>query len=474
MASNENVFNFDVAPFIAGINKLGAGMDRIQSNAKRLGDVITSSANKAVNGAIMKVGALIGAFKAAGAVLKSMPEVGQAFGIAKDIFLKNLLWPLRQQVMPLLQKMLDWVRDHRARFVTWGVAIANVFRTVIVVAKTLWDVFKSLVDTVSSAFQKALGTSFKTFDEFVNVFSFKISAVIIYLGLLAKEVIKDLRPAFEWIIEMGSSIIDFFLKLGGAWATANKNGDSLFTLADKLGKTFKILAGAVQAAWEGFKEGFLSSSITNAMTPLNQMADSINRLLELLGLDDTKGVRGAFKGLATILGTGLQGALATVAAVFDSLVTALGTLGTLFNMLNAFVTGDLVGAAEEFKKVGSTWKDWTGRQKINFQSVITAPEPGAQNAAGGQRSPISVHDAIITKGGQVIHTDPDDNLVATKTMPAIGGGGRAPQGLGQVTMGPFYITTTEGDARATGEKFGTGLADGFRMKVSTARLLEGY
>jgi len=453
--ASENVFNFDVNPFLAGIQKISAGMDRVEGNAKKFGSTITNSVNKSVNGLILKVGGLIAAFKGAGAVLKEMPEVGQAFGLAKDIFLKNLLWPLRQQVMPLLQKMMDWVRDNRAQFVKWGVAISNVFRTVVVVAKTLWDVMKQLVDVVANAFQRAFKTNFKSFDEFVNVLSFKISAVIIFLGMLAKEVVKDFKPAFDWIIDMGASIIDFFLKLGEAWGTANKNGDSLWTLMDKLKTTMSILANAVKAAWEGFKEGFLSSSITQAMTPLNNMADTLNRLLGILGLKDTEGLRGAFSGLGFVLGTVLQGALVTVSTIFDGLVTTLGTLVSLLEIIQKLATGDVAGAWKKFGEIGDEWKKFGARTATNASSVI----PGAKKH----------NDVIITKDGQVHETAPDDTLIAAKTLT----GGKRETASINMPIGPFYVTVTEGDAEQAGRNFGSGLAYSFRNNVSSARLAEG-
>lgn len=458
MAQNENVFNFDVKPFLDGIKRIGDGMGSVEKNAKKFGDTITNSIGKAVNGTILKVGALFAAFKSVGAVLKEMPEVGQAFGIAKDIFLKNLLWPLRQQVMPMLQKMLDWVRDHRAEFVKWGVAITNIFRSVVTVAKTLWDVMKSLVEVVGNAFQRAFNTNFKSFDEFVNVLSFKISAVIIYFGMLAKQLVIDLKPAFEWIMDMGASIIDFFWKLAKAWGTANENGDSLWTVMDKLKTTMTILADAVKAAWEGFKEGFLSSSITEAMTPLTNIIDTFNRLLQVIGLTDTDGMRGAFSGLGLILGTVVQGALASVATIFDGLVTTLDTLISMFQILQKIANGDWAGAGKQFAAIGDSWKGFGGRTGENIGSII----------------PKKHQDVIITKTGEVHETSPDDNILAAKNLSAYGGKKKGAGEMPSMNFGPFYVSVTEGDAEQAGRDLGQGLAYSFRDNVSHARLAEGW
>lgn len=457
MLGDTSIFNFDVQPFIDGVNRLGAGMDRIQSRAQNMGKTISSSVGKAVNGAIMKVGLLIGAFKAAGAVLKQMPEVGQAFGIAKDIFLKNLLWPLRQQVMPMLQRMLDWVRDNRARFVQWGVTVANVFRTVVVVAKTLWEIFRGLVDTVANAFQKAFNTSFRSFDEFLNVFSFKVSAVIIYMGMLAKQLTTDLTPFFDWVVRVGSQVLGFWIDLAKAWGSSNKQGESLWTLLDKMKTTIGLIGNFIENMVKGFREGFVPA-VQGMMTPLNTIATAFNNLLKVLGFGDSDGIRGAFSALGTILGTTLVASLSTVATLFDGLVTALGTLASMVGIIEKVFAGDWAGVKDEFGKIGDTWKDWGSRTKMNFQAVM----PGTK-----------VNDAIITKSGQVIQTHPDDNIIATKTMPALSAAGAGGMALGPMSIGPFYVTVTEGDAREAGRAFGSGLGETFRTKVSTARLREG-
>jgi len=479
MAANENVFNFDVSPFLAGVNKIGEGMGRIEGNAKKFGSTITGAVNKSVNGLILKVGGLIAAFKTAGAVLKEMPEVGQAFGLAKDIFLKNLLWPLRQQVMPLLQKMLDWVRDNRAQFVKWGATVANIFRTVVVVAKTLWEVFKSLVKTVGEAFQKAFNTNFKSFDEFLNVLSFKISAVIIFMGMLAKQLVTDFKPAFEWIIDMGATIVKFFLDLVKAWTTANEQGASLWTIIDKLKETFHLLANFIENAVKGFTEGFLPA-VRNLMTPIDTLVESFNQLLKVLGFDDSEGIRGAFSFIGTVLGSTLTMALTLVVGLVDELVSGFGMLLQMAKGVAKFLAGDFKGSLEEFGKIQGLFTSWQGRADKQFSTLTgsakdyAAPYLGAIGNVGDNweknLSGTKHNDVIITKGGQVHETSPDDNIFAakdfasytkkkTETMP--------------VNIGPFYISVTEGDAEQAGRNFGSGLAYSFRNNVSNARLAEG-
>lgn len=453
---NAAVFNFDVEPFLNGMRKIEKSMNSIEDNTKKFGKTMTDSIGKAITGGIMKVSMLIASFKAAKAVLNDMPEVGQAFGIAKDIFMKNFTWPLRQQVMPLLQKMLDWTRDHRAMFVKWGEAVGNIFRTVVVVAKELWTVFKQLIDVVGNSFQKAFNTNFHSFDEFINVLSFKISAVVIYLGMLAKSLVTDFKPAFDWIIDMGKTIIDFFVSLAKSWGTANDQGKSFFTIVDKLKTTFELLANFVGNAVKGLSEGFLPA-VKDAMTPIDNFVNSINELLKGLGFGDSDGIRGAFKAIGGILGTAFVGALSTVATSLDVIVSSLMTIAQLGDVLTDIFKGDWSKASKDFKAIGATWSSFGKRTAENFSAV------------GKGASTVGIHDGIVTKDGKVIKTDPDDNIFAVKDI--------APQrktpSQMPISMGPFYISVTEGNAEQAGRNFGTGLAYSFRNNVSSARLSEG-
>lgn len=525
MAANENVFNFDVSPFLAGVNKIGEGMGRIEGNAKKFGSTITGAVNKSVNGLIMKVGGLIAAFKSAGAVLKQMPEVGQAFGLAKDIFLKNLLWPLRQQVMPLLQKMLDWVRDNRAQFVKWGATVANVFRTVVVVAKTLWEVFKSLVKTVGEAFQKAFNTNFKSFDEFLNVLSFKVSAVIIFIGMLAKQVVADLRPAFEWIIENMSKLVRGFLDLINSWTRLNEQGHSLGTILDHLKETLGFIGNILDGVITGFRDGFVPA-IKDAMTPIDNLILSINNLLKTFGLNDKEGLRGFFTYIGSLGGSAFMTVLTAISMAFDDIATAIATVVSAVKVLGLLMTGDFKGALSEVNNMGTSWSDWLKRTKenkgvedkafgnigsklftpfvlqfngttkketelldavkanmtdatawqslINFQRDMAKKYPSAgydtaasSNLKQAKDSGIKVNDALIMKDGKTFIPSPDDNIFAAKSLPG------QSKSVPNINIGPFHISVTEGDAEQAGRNFGAGLSYSFRNNVSNARLAEG-
>jgi hypothetical protein len=462
-------FTFDPAPFLAGMRKASDGMSGLLGKAADVEKRIAGGINRAVTGVAAKVGLLFAAFKSVGAALREMPEVGMAFGIAKDVFLKNLLWPLRQQVMPMLQAMLDWTRDNRAQFVKWGTVLANVFGAVTVTAKVLWGVFKELTAAVGDSFQRAFHTSFKTFDEFLNVLSFKVSAVIIYMGMLAKELVGDLKPAFDWILDMGATVVGFFVDLVTSWAQANEQGKSLGTVFEKIGAAVSVIAGALAAAAKGFTEGLLPA-VSGIMTPLDGMAATFNRLLGVLGLDDTKGIRGAFKGLGTFLGTTFHAALVVIGAAFDGMVTALENIKRTMEAIQSLFKGDVTGAGAAMGEVlKSTSRGGTKSVEEAydiFTGEVLTPGPT------GLRSGGSLHDGIVTKDGRVIKTDPQDNIYAFKSL------GSARHAGGQVQVTNYVtVSVTEGDAERAGYEFASGLARGYNGlsgSLAESRMAEGF
>lgn len=120
MPATDVAFTFNPDPVLGAVKRIDDGFSKM---AKGFGDSSAKMSN-AVTAGILKagavVGALVGTFKGLGNVLKRMPEIGQVFGVAKDIFFKNFLFPIRKELLPLLQQLLDWVRDNRAMFVRWA------------------------------------------------------------------------------------------------------------------------------------------------------------------------------------------------------------------------------------------------------------------------------------------------------------------------------------------------------------------
>jgi len=453
----EAKFDFNVEPFVAGIQKMG------------------SKFGEAVKGMALKVGALAAGIMSVRSLLNNMPEIGKAFGIAKDIFMKNFAWPLRLQIMPLLQKMLDWVRDHRAKFVQWGMIMTNILRSVWQGVKILLEPIKALVMLIGGTLMKSLGIGAKSIDDFMNILSFKIAAVIIYLGLLIKSAEKTLEPFVKNVVEIVGGAINGIIRLFEMWGKANENGDSLGTVFKQLAISLEKIFGALKSITTGLIDG-LVDSLQGAMTPLTHITESFNELLKALGIDESKGLYGAFKLIGKYVGTTFMAILSIVALQVKFIVAEVTSAIKGIQALIALGQGKPDVAKALAEEISQTWKDVFAEGKTTmagivkgYGSVIEGIDLGAIGKALGIGQPdVKVKDAIITKGGQVIQTSPDDNIIATKF--GLGRGG----GAGVTVNAPVTVYVTEGNAEAAGANFARGLGNTLRASIQGTRLAEGY
>jgi uncharacterized protein YukE len=270
--------------------------------------------------------------------------------------------------------MLKWVTDHRAMFVRWGAAVANVLRAVLLVAKTLWEIFKKFLDAIGNSLQKALGTHFKSFEEFLNMLSFKIAAIIIWMGMLCKKLNLDFSEAFQWILEKGKEVIDFFVGLvkrlvelavdtgvfTAAWdllqaaingviavgktaleslesivamlLTPNTEGDNITTILQSLRGTVDALVATLELGIKNFTKGFKEATKEIA-TPVREIVDHITNIIE--AFNSKKGAE-AFKAFGFMIGTALNDAakiVETVASNMETLITNLLKTGTITGMI---------------------------------------------------------------------------------------------------------------------------------------------
>ncbi len=72
-------------------------------------------------------------------------------------------------------------------------------------------------------------------------------------------------------------------------------------------------------------------------------------------------------------------------------------------------------------KKSTAFKDLFSAQTATYNSQRGLGSQKYEVQSNGLKDPVTVNDAIITKSGQVIHTDPKDNLYAFKSLPDLGG-----------------------------------------------------
>ena len=473
-------FGFDPTAFIKGINQVtsslgslenetkgaAAGMSRgfdsmhkdTQGLAKAMGGM-GESIKKGIGGAmtwsVVKAQALIGLAKGlVKTIATQMPEVTRAFSIAKDTFLKNFFWPLRQATAPLLQNLLNWTRDNRAEFAKWGTVVVNVFKAGYEVFKSLWGALKGFWDIM----KPILGIKSGGFTDGINLLLTKIAVVAGYIGN---------------IFGAGSKLIE-------SWFRPNSNGDTLLKVAEALGKILTTIAVAAANAIGGFIDGLASSDLKNVATPLREIVDAIDQMLTALGLDRQNDVRSFFKWLGEITGGTIKAGLDGIASAFQLIASSLQIIRGLGDITGGLVTGDKAQTQQGITGIG---KAFTAAELAVLNAPIISGLVDSINKGLGldlramvKTNPIgqvqrgnnpyeTVRDAIITKTGRVIKTDPGDTITARQ-------GGGATEISGRLGL-DVTLVVTEGSARQAGINFGEGLQSGLRSRLLSALVREG-
>jgi hypothetical protein len=416
--TNEAVFKFDTTHFMKSVQQMENRLGQMSRNMQNIGRTITSAVRTGATHAAMAIGGMMLAFKGVqNAFNKGLPEIGQAFNIASDIISKNFFWPLRQQLMPVLNDILSWVTENRTLFVRWGAAIGNVFKSVVLTATELYKVVKTLVDAVGNSFQKAWGTSFQNFQEFLDVLSFKIAVVVIWFGLIAEQAMTKIQPLFNTITKLTTEalgkiapeVIDLAKRAGelamgmiddavdsGAlqaalevitscvislkenvvtvanglasiWHEINQpdpSGNNLTTILESLKETVGGLKDFFNSAFKGLFEGFKNSiSESGVMKHINDIINLLNDVISKI--NGTGGVESAFKNLGNVIGNTLGAAIGGIKITIDFIITGIRSLFVIFS--------DAENKAAQLKDLWSGFGERTG-DTIAASAYLTAFE----------------------------------------------------------------------------------------------------
>lgn len=211
MPESDVSFTFDTRQFENGINTIDKGMKGLKVGAIKMASAVAvgMTAATAVIG-VFKI-ALKGARKVLADMARGMPELGKAFKIAKDIFMKNFLYPIRKAIMPMLQKMLDWVRDHRSMFVKWGNIVVGIFKTILQIGRKVVAMIRRIWESAARILSHVFGTEIRRINDLMNIMAFKISATIIFLSALLKPLFEKIGAIAETIAKFGiQAVKDFF------------------------------------------------------------------------------------------------------------------------------------------------------------------------------------------------------------------------------------------------------------------------
>lgn len=281
---------FNPKQFIDAIQQINSKMDAMVQNTKKSAEGMSKSMQNALYGITAQVKQLIVQHIGLNAILAKIPEIGKTFEFLGNVFDRNLLWPLRKELAPYLQKVLDWARDHRNMFVKWGQTLANIFRGLVQVVKGVLEALKPIFQTFRKIFKDAFGSGVKDISDVLNILVFRVTVV-------ALAIVEALYP-----------VMNIFAKI------------------------IEVIYGLGKAFIEGFSEG--SKVLGTWSEVINGFAKSFDALMKAIGVslgsDGFGGFYDIVKKIMFILGDLTGGAL----KMFIRMAT------DILNILTALITGD--------------------------------------------------------------------------------------------------------------------------------------
>lgn len=409
---------FDPDPFIASIEKMKASFDSFAESMQKKDKTTQSSivkenkkSSNEIFNAFKKIaligGFFIGIYRGVKGLVQRIPEIGMAFKIAGDIFYRNFLWPLRRMLIPMLNNFLRWVRDSRIMFIQWGQVLVNIFVIVKIAISTAVKLIKNLIDGFLEGINKGTGRMFKNLTELINLTLFKIAMILAMINVKLEPIMKLLGDIFGQVTESVIKFTKGFIK--GFIGVAEK--------IDILGKLEKILGGVLEIVKE------------------------LEPLLEPLG---------------TALGALVAGTLGVALDIIDGVISGINTI---IDLLSGNITGEEMGRKAEA---------WFNKHKMIKALVIPGGWQELLDERNKKKKEEKVKDAIITKEGKILRTDPMDTLIATKNPNRFG--------MNEINLkfdNIFNITVSEGNAKNAGENFGMGLMNMINFELKKEYKLQG-
>jgi len=460
MAEEDIILTFNISAFKQGIDKASnevtgfvktteSTVNKIVSKIPNIGKKVNKesketqkTAKKTSKGILSSFGklALIGGIIAGSVALikkaiKSIPEIGMTFKAVGRIVTKNLLWPLRKELVPILQRVLDWTRNNRAMFVKWGGVIVNVLKAVKTLFVTVLNLIKTLINSLKTSLKDLVNFAGIDITNIINLLVFKL--VALFLLLEAK-----LEPLFEFI---GKGIGEISIIFNDFFKELEKIG--------VLNSFYEILKGIADIVQRSLILGFESLKVS-----LKLVTSLLSGFFEgLFGIDDLD------KKFETFIGH--------LKEAFDQVTKLVNILGEklepAFNLLGKAI-GFLVGNALKLLLASFTQITKDLESLLGFANKLISGDFGNKKS----NKTTNVDDAIIRPDGTVIRTNPEDTLVALKRPQEAMSNIHAGQKI-TVQVEGININVTEGNAEQAGINFGMGIEQQMRQVVLDQRTGSG-
>lgn len=133
-----------------------------------------------------------------GALMEQMPFLSQAFDMAGKVLMANLVYPLAQELMPLVIQLFQWVQEHRVDFVQLGTVLVSIFRLAkfaitetIGMLTTFWDTFTASIG--------AGKLTLMDFIDFMNFIVLKVALVFTIIKILLKPLMGAIGEIFGFV-----------------------------------------------------------------------------------------------------------------------------------------------------------------------------------------------------------------------------------------------------------------------------------
>jgi len=387
---------------IMGLFGIGGGGGAGMGEAAGAGEAGAAAGGGVAGGILMGMGLLeilkkiigfVAGLEPIQAIMAMIGSIMKMFFLPLVMMLFTLLRPI---LIPLLKLMPLWMKF-------WQDPIGSLKG----LGGMLWEALVKLGKWLVDGFKSYFTLMYITIPT-------KIVEGITWLAGKIWDYIKDL-PGKIWDAIQG--IADWFGDLSGKiWEYVKGIGEWFADLPGKIWDYMKDLGGVI---WDYMKA--LPSQIWDYM---KGMADWIDALpgkiwdkMKGIGTTIADGISGIIGGLDNTLRqipgwilNKLKGGISWLTdiggAVANAFKDAFGALASFFApMLNPIIT--------VFNAIGSTL--------AGFVNEVSSHLPGSWRVHWTDIEPISVGDFIITKGGQVLKTSPDDYIIGTKNPQAIGG-----------------------------------------------------
>jgi len=305
MANEASVgFAFDPSAIMAGAQKAVGAIESINSRVRMASNVALG---------------YLGMRGLAGA----LPELGKTASIAGDIIQRNLFWPLRQELAPILNKFLAWVRDSRAMFVRWGGYLVGVFRIIKGVIESVLGLMQRIAKTFSDFVEDAFGKITNKIGTTMNLLLGKIAIIVAFImvalepladaigkifGFLYVGIVRFFQGLSSQIGPLLAEVHDLFKVYGelideilGSSEVINGFGNLMYRLGQLVGAALRVVVLMMKTAVTGvrdlirwFKEVF--AYITSAKS----IPEGILRTIESIFIGIWRAIKWVVEGLSSM------------------------------------------------------------------------------------------------------------------------------------------------------------------------------